>query len=253
MPAPGCTPPWPTRIPKRRETGLTCSGRPRRMNVRGEPRRVRRRGPGHPPRRERGQRPGRRLPVGRRLRRPRHPPRGCRRRHFARHEGVSHDDTEGDPTRRRPAPQGIDRSPTGSRSATGHDAKKVPPNRLSVGTWSRSDERRIAVRRRPGTGDRRRTAGLPGGGLRRRRRLAATRGAAARGPREDRRHPRPDGRPAGIGRGHRPRRPRRCPRGANASAPWWPAATSCSRRSAKGAWARSGWPSRRSRSAARSP
>ena len=36
-------------------------------------------------------------------------------------------------------------------------------------------------------------------------------------------------------------------------APSSPAATSCSKRSAKGAWARSGWPSRRSRSAARWP
>ena len=36
------------------------------------------------------------------------------------------------------------------------------------------------------------------------------------------------------------------------SGPWLPAATSCSRRSAKGAWERSGWPSRRSPSAARS-
>ena len=39
---------------------------------------------------------------------------------------------------------------------------------------------------------------------------------------------------------------------ANASALWWPAATSCSRRSAKAAWAPSGWPSRRTRCAARS-
>ena len=47
--------------------------------------------------------------------------------------------------------------------------------------------------------------------------------------------------------------PPAAPRRASASAPWSPAATSCSRRSARGAWAPSGWPSRRSRSAARSP
>ena len=73
---------------------------------------------------------------------------------------------------------------------------------------------------------------------------------------------RPTSRPAASSTG-RPRRrgspevaagpPPMASRRASASAPWSPAATSCSSRSARAAWARSSWPSRRSRSAARSP
>jgi uncharacterized caspase-like protein len=47
-----------------------------------------------------------------------------------------------------------------------------------------------------------------------------------------------------------PAPPPAAPAPKNGPAPWWPAGTSCSRRSAKAAWARSGWPSSRSQSSA---
>ena len=125
MPAPGCTPPWPTRIPGRREAGPDVFRRPRRMNVRGETACSERRartilhggngasdwtevtvsGDLESPASSTGMpAPALRSPRGR----------------FSRGD-------RGRPDRRRPAPRRIDRSPTGSRSATGHDAKKVPP------------------------------------------------------------------------------------------------------------------------------